>query len=210
MSLIPTQLTTRASENTQLATPVAVVNVSFLNLRSGPGPQYTVLSQLVGGTTATILGALSDNSWLLVETPLGAGWVYSQYTLVRGDVTFIPVIESSGGGGPSLTAASPLYIGLGSAPTVTGSQVGQATLPIPALQTPTLIVNTSYLNVRSGPAGYFSVVTVIPGGNTLTPLGITSDGSWFLVSGPFGRGWVDQDYVLFRGIIGNVPIIYTY
>ncbi len=195
--------------NMQLTTPVAVVNVSFLNLRTGPGPQYLIITQLVGGTTLPVLGTNSDSSWLLVQTPTGTGWVYAQFTLPRGDFRFTPTLEDLVAGG-TVALTTPLYIGLGTIGSSTVTEVTSFTLPVPALQPPTLIVNASFLNIRSGPGGYFSIVAVTSGGSRYTPLGITSDGEWFLVTGDFGRGWVDQDFVLFRGEINNVPIIFAY
>jgi len=199
----------------EIATPITVVNVSFLNMRSGPGAQYSVITQLVGGSSLPVLGTDSTGTWTLVNTPVGAGWVYAQYTLPRGDFRFVPVL-SAPPGSASVTVTTPLYIGMGTAnyAAVTTAQVAPQTgvimMPAPALAAPTLIVNTSYLNIRSGPGGYFTVAGVAVGGQTFTPLGITPDGEWFLIEGSFGRGWVDQDYVLFRGIIDNVPIIFAY
>jgi uncharacterized protein YraI len=196
-----------ASAQSQLVVPVTIVNVSFLNLRSGPGPQYSIISQLVGGTTAPVLAANSDSSWLLVETPIGAGWVYSPFTLPRGDFRFVPVLEEAPASA-TIDLTTPLYIGL--TPIAAQTPITSITLPVPQLQSPTLVVNTSFLNIRSGPGGYFGILAVATGGDTFTPLGITNDGSWFLIEGPFGRGWVDQDYVLFRGEINNVPIVFSY
>jgi uncharacterized protein YraI len=193
----------------QLATPVAVVNVSFLNLRTGPGPQYLILAQLVGGTTLPVLGTNSDSSWLLVQSPVGTGWVYAQFTLPRGDFRFTPTLEDIFAGG-SVTLSTPLYIGLGEIGSSTVAEVTSFTLPVPVLQPPTLVVNTSFLNIRSGPGGYFGVIGTLSGGTRVTPLGITNDGEWFLIEGSFGRGWVDQDFVLFRGEINNVPIVFAY
>ncbi len=195
-----------------LAAPVAVVNVSFLNLRSGPGPQYSVISQLVGGTTVPVIGANSDSSWLLVDTPIGAGWVYAQFTLPRGNFQFVPSLDAPpvlGG----LLGTPAFYIGLGDPAAVPATTITVAEpilLPVPVLASPTVVVNTSFLNIRSGPAGYFGVVAVAVGGEQFTPLGITSDGEWFLIEGAFGRGWIDQDFVLFRGVIDNVPIVFAY
>ena len=193
----------------QLTTPVAVVNVSFLNLRAGPGPQYLILSQLVGGSSLPVLGVNSDSSWLLVQTPAGTGWVYAQFTLPRGDFTYTPVVADVFAGG-TVALTQPLYIGLGTIGSATVTEINSITLPVPVLQPPTLVVNTSFLNVRSGPGGFFAVAAVLSGGDRYTPLGISDDGEWFLIEGTFGRGWVDQDFVLFRGEINNVPIIFTY
>lgn len=193
------------SAQSQLVTPVAVINVSFLNLRSGPGPQYSIISQLVGGTTTPVLASNTDSSWFLVETAIGAGWVYSPFTLPRGDFRFVPVLEAAPESA-TINLTTPLYIGL--SPIAAQSQ--SITLPVPQLQAPTVIVNTGFLNIRSGPGGYFGVIAVSSGGESFTPIGITNDGAWFLIEGAFGRGWVDQDYILFRGEIKNVPIVFSY
>ncbi|MDX2160574.1 MAG: SH3 domain-containing protein [bacterium] len=198
----------------ELATPVTIVNVSFLNLRSGPGPEYSVLTQLVGGTTVPVIGVNEDASWFLVETPFGAGWVFGEFTLPRGEFQFVPVLSSPPQSG-TLSLVTPLFIGMGTGTgggggggdTMTTSSVN---LPLPTLSEPELIVNTSALNVRSGPGGFFTVVAVLIGGESVRPAGISDDGNWFLVEGAFGRGWVDENFVLFRGNIANVPIIFTY
>src|SRR5438552_3685689 len=48
---------------------------------------------------------------------------------------------------------------------------------------------------RAGPSTYYPVVTVIPGGATLTLYGCLSDGSWCDVSYAAARGWVPGAYV---------------
>jgi len=50
-----------AEQIAQLAIPLLVVNTSFLNVRSGDGPQYTVVLTVVGGTELPVLGANSSN-----------------------------------------------------------------------------------------------------------------------------------------------------
>ena len=45
-----------AEQVAQLAIPLLVVNTSFLNVRSGDGPQYTVVLTVVGGTELPVLG----------------------------------------------------------------------------------------------------------------------------------------------------------
>src|SRR5262245_59503207 len=45
----------------QFVAPILVANTSFLNVRSGPGVQYTVLVTIVGGTELPVLARGSDN-----------------------------------------------------------------------------------------------------------------------------------------------------
>jgi uncharacterized protein YraI len=368
----------------QFSVPVVVVNTSFLNVRTGPGVQYTSLVTLVGGTELPVLGVGSDGVWYLVSTPLGLGWVNVEFTLPRGNFSVIPTINvdsigaplfvaataptialdaGQGGGGPAVNASSATierfraavnveFVNLRNAPqdgaaaltvlranpdrgvdyavvgrsrdanniewvaidvpnvgigwveaakmtqrlsaryatvvtvnadvfgltagpaggnlpdsavirrneeaflvgvsgdtlyaqleladgTVgwvpysvlifrsgttsdilreqgdTAEALGQgggdaaeaAPLVFPRLDVPHVVVNTSFLNVRSGPGGQFSVVATVSGGTELEAVGIFADGFWFLVRGAFGSGWVDTDFVLFRGSIDNLPII---
>ena len=70
-----------------------------------------------------------------------------------------------------------------------------------------VIVNTSYLNVRSGPGADYTVVQTASGGTELDVTASTPDGIWFQVQGAFGSGWVNSEFVIFRGNFSNVSII---
>jgi uncharacterized protein YraI len=377
MSIVP------AFAQPQYTVPIVVVNTSFLNVRSGPGVQYSALVTLVGGTELPVLGVGSDGVWYLVSTPLGIGWVNVEFTLPRGNFSVVPSInvnaleaqliapasiptialDAGQGGGSVATATAAVErfrgflivdnvnlrvapadgagaitilrtgvdrlddfaivgrsrdannlewvaldvpnVGIGwveaakvdtrlsaryaTVVTVTATEFGLTSGPaggnlvdpvivqrddevfligvsadglyaqveiadgrvgwlpfsvvstrsgttsddlraqgdtaealaalgqgggdaaqslvFPRLDMPHVIVNTSYLNARSGPGGEFSVVATLSGGTELEAAGIFEDGFWFLVRGSFGTGWVDTDFVLFRGSIDNVPII---
>ena len=69
------------------------------------------------------------------------------------------------------------------------------------------IVNTGNLNVRSGPSANFATVAVVPGGTRLSVLARSRDNVWFLVEGAFGRGWVNNTFVIFRGVYDTIPVI---
>lgn len=70
-----------------------------------------------------------------------------------------------------------------------------------------VIVNTGFLNIRSGPNAGFAVVATAPGGTELAVVGRTGDGVWYYVEGAFGRGWLNNQFVLFRGDYTTVPVI---
>jgi uncharacterized protein YraI len=405
-----------SAEQVQFVAPRLVVNTSFLNVRTGPGVQYTTLITVVGGTELPVLGVANDGVWFQVSTVIGVGWVNVDFTLPRGNFENIPVVDFSPAGVPIVINA-PSSLGLPgqggggvvvlgqgggqattttSAPTsatagglirvqldngesvtvtpgerfrvavITGEPVNLRTQPlitapavgiiypdpardyaivgrsvdrsglewlgidvpgmgsgwieapkaflrlsgafrevvfanqdaavfampgssgninipliprgtegfvagissdsnfvlfemgggdriwvnfsavtgrsgtttdgldlsvaqsvpvavppsapgtvaeiVPAVQsfgldTPHVVINTSSLNIRSGPGAQFTSVAIVPGGIELPVLGLASDGVWFLVAGSFGQGWVNSDFVLFRGAIQNVPII---
>jgi uncharacterized protein YgiM (DUF1202 family) len=186
-----------AQQTRQFALPIVVVNTGNLNVRSGPGPQYTIVTSVPGGTQLPVLGTNEDNTWYLVATAVGAGWVDISFTLPRGDFSYVPLVRIA-----SLTTSvvQPLPQSLG-LPTAAG------VVAIPQIQIPQVIVNTGRLNVRSGPGGHYTVIASVPGGTTFEPLGVAVDGAWFLVSGVFGRGWISAEFTIFRGVFDNIPVI---
>lgn len=99
-----------SGDQQQLAIPHLVVNTSFLNARSGPGPQYTVITTLVGGTELPVLGTNSDNTWYLVTTAAGNAWVDVSFTLARGVFDYVPEIDVFAAAPVALTL--PVTIGL--------------------------------------------------------------------------------------------------
>ncbi len=408
------------AQQVQFIAPKLVVNTSFLNVRTGPGVQYTVLITVVGGTELPVLGVANDGVWFQVSTVIGVGWVNVEFTLPRGNFENVPVVDFSpagvpivvnvpsslglpgqGGGGvvvfgqgggqvtttttaaPAATTGGGLIrvqlengetvtvasgerfraavisgepVNLRTQPSITAPAVGivfpdrsrdyaivgrsvdrsglewlaidvpnigsgwieapkaflrlsgafrdvvfanqdaavfampgstgninmpfvprgqegfiagfsadsnfvllelgggdriwvpfnsvtgrtgtttdeldlseSQLIPVAAppttsittpsapqtsfvagsfgLDTPHIVINTSSLNIRSGPGAQYTSLAVVPGGTELPVLGLASDGVWFLVAGPFGQGWVNNEFVLFRGAIQNVPII---
>jgi hypothetical protein len=79
--------------------------------------------------------------------------------------------------------------------------------PIPQVTGNRIVVNTGNLNIRSGPSAGFSIVATAPGGAELAVVGRASDGVWYYVEGAFGRGWINSEFVLFRGDYGTVPVV---
>lgn len=72
-----------------------------------------------------------------------------------------------------------------------------------------VIVNTSVINVRSGPAPNMTVLGTLPGGVQLTVTGRNATTTWWRVTSPYGVGWVSDFYVAFRGTLTTVPVVST-
>ncbi len=352
--------------------PILVVNTSFLNVRTGPGVQYTVLVTVVGGTELPVLGIFGDGVWYQVATDGGPGWVNIEFTLPRGDLSNLPILEVGETGAPNVdlgqgggfvaptsgsvtsgsgiqgvslvgkdlhvnpayesliisrsvpndpTTVYPLinattgddgttwyqvnvpgagvgwmdavdfrilacagenvgvtaydttirfdgienrdnfiipggtegYIGAftginnqfvffelvdgthgfvefaavnartgvssvcddvpsvaslgqgGGGDATTATQGTRTTVPV--LAGNTVIINTGFLNLRSGPSAGFSIVATVAGGTELLVLGRATDNVWFLVQGDFGQGWLNSQFTLFRGDYSTVPVI---
>jgi hypothetical protein len=88
-----------------------------------------------------------------------------------------------------------------------GKTYTPAPAPLPRITGNRVVVNTGNLNIRSGPAAGFGVVATVPGGTELAVLGRAPDGVWMYVEGLFGRGWINNQFVLFRGDYGTVPVL---
>ena len=161
--------------------PHLVVNTSYLNARTGPGIGHNVLIVLPGGTKLLVTAIDRDGKWYQVETSAGTGWVNSSYTVIRGNFTEIPRT-----GAPTVV--------LPTAP-------GQPDIPS---GTPHLLVNTGYLNVRSGPGISHDVILTVPGGAKLAAVGIAPDLVWYEVATSAGNGWVNSNYTIGRGDFSNV------
>lgn len=75
---------------------------------------------------------------------------------------------------------------------------------------PVVIVNTAYLNQRTGPGPEYAVQGVHAGGAVLPVIGRTEDRSWWEVQTQFGAGWVNNEYVLTQGNFRGVPVVTEY
>lgn len=71
----------------------ATVNTGALNVRSGPAVSYGVVAVLNQGTTVSVTGRNSDNSWVRVATGNISGWVLTSLTTINGDLATIPIIN---------------------------------------------------------------------------------------------------------------------
>ncbi len=76
------------------AQETAVVNTGALNVRSGPGVNYNVVTVVYQGQAVTLLGRNSNNSWVKVQTAGGQqGWVNAAYIQANVAVNTLPVLD---------------------------------------------------------------------------------------------------------------------
>ncbi len=151
------------------------------------------------------LAMVPENQRLVVVNDADGGWLQVAY---GNSVGWIPswTIEIIRNGPRTAPAGA-----------TTGAQLSgniaqpSATTLLPAPQPEPVrsyvIVNTSYLNIRSGPGANYTVVATVPGGTELDITASTPDRIWFQVRGAFGSGWVNSEFVIFRGVFANVPIL---
>ena len=73
----------------------AVVNVSWLNVRYGPGTSFGVFTVLHRGQVVSMIGRAANSTWVQVRLPSGStGWVNSNYLLGGTPITELPVTWS--------------------------------------------------------------------------------------------------------------------
>ncbi len=125
------------------------------------------------------------------------GWVPAETVAVRGDV-FADYCVNGGVGASSMGVTT----GTGQDSTNNGMTTTQ-----PRLLGPRAVINTGFLNLRSGPGAQYSVVTTLPGGTELQLIGVAPDGVWYLAEGTFGRAWLNSEFTLLRGDGRNLPVI---
>lgn len=178
---------TQNPSSAEVTGPTAVINTGALNLRSGPGSQYSSLGTLAGGEEGRIIGRSADWTWYLLETRLGNGWANGQYLVLRGETGSIPYVT------PGTTVQPSDGQGGGSAPE-------------PALANPVAVVTTGALNIRSGPNSAFSSLGSVYAGAHLTIIGQSPDRGWWLVESPYGNGWVTKTLVVVNGNTANIPV----
>jgi uncharacterized protein YraI len=172
----------------------AVVLKQTVTPGSGPDASPGTGFPVSGGQEAYAVGAAQG--MVKIELAGGAnGWVPIDATAGRDETKLNNVCP------PEFNAAISGQPQLGGTPVFGGT-------PAPAsLAAPRVVVNTAFLNIRSGPGAQFTAVATVSGGTELPVIGLASDKVWYLVVGPFGQGWVNNEFLLFRGDISNVPII---
>jgi hypothetical protein len=75
---------------------VLIVNTAFLNLRSGDGPEFTLVGRVAGGARLIPLGRNDAFTWWYVQAGDVTGWVLGELVIPRGDLRGTPVVEAAG------------------------------------------------------------------------------------------------------------------
>ena len=160
------------------ATYTATARVN-LNIRGGPGVSYGVVGWLPAGMSAQVIGRNAEATWWQIRTSRVTGWVSAPYTTL-----------------------SP------------GADINQIpiTQPTPQLPTPqpgvySLTANVN-LNIRSGPAIIYPVVSWLPMGASAQIVGRNAAASWYQIRYNAGTGWVSGPYTTLQAgtDINLIPI----
>ncbi len=172
---------------------VMTIVANDVGLGDRPGTGSSTLPVVTSGTEAYLRDISADSKFIKIE-------------LMGGEVGWIPwdaAVQRTG------TPTDGLDMGaVAGAATTAGVVTGpSSTTPAMSASTPRVVVNTAYLNIRSGPGAQYTIVATVSGGTQLPVLGMAKDRVWYLVQGSFGTGWLNNEFAIFRGVIDNVPII---
>jgi len=163
------------------ATPTAphamYVGAYFLNMRSGPGNNYRIISVLPLATPVTVIG--EDRGWQNVQTEQGTGWVFNTFLVTeRGAISPATATARPVAATPRPETAAPAG----------GAAATNVTSPFFAL-----VTDVDNLNLRTGPASGNDLVGTLPRGTVVTV--VASSGNWYQVETHIGSGWVHGRYV---------------
>ncbi|MGD0878944.1 MAG: hypothetical protein ABSA01_12480 [Anaerolineales bacterium] len=100
----PTSTELPTSTQVQLPTPTYTESLSptpaglnycvvpaLLNLRSGPGTQYSVVAIEAQGICGLVTARNGDASWAYMTTGKYTGWAFVKYLSGKGDISSLPV-----------------------------------------------------------------------------------------------------------------------
>ena len=172
-----------ASSPQQSQTPLAITVPEIMNVRTGPGLTYDIVTTVPAGTQATIVGIDPDNEWYQVEIDgiEGQVWIYQGLTTLQGSLT----------GVKQYTALEITQL--------TGTPGSDGSVPL-AITVPIT------MNVRTGPGLTYDVVRVVPKGTQGRIFGIDPDDDWFQIEleGLDTLVWVYQDLTTVIGSLAGV------
>ena len=164
--------------------PVATTVPAILNVRSGPGTEYDIVTTVAQGTRAEIIGIGPQDEWFLVELDSldDPAWIYQDLTTVVGSLAGVRRVASW--------------------------QVGQPSSDT-EVDRPIAVTYPSLVNVREGPGDSYSVLKAVGQGTRARIMGIGPDENWYLVDidGLDQLGWIREDFTVLVGSLDNVKRI---
>jgi len=145
-----------------------------VNVRSGPGTEFSIVDVLAPGETADIIGSSGDdNEWLEIRTDDQTGWVAYFVVNVSGDLSAVAASEGAALAAPQASFQVEAAV---AAPSIDNNQV--------------LLITRFNTNLRAEPRFSAEVITVVPYETTLEAEARTADSNWLRVSYSGETGWL--------------------
>lgn len=157
------------------------VNTSALNVRPGPGAEYTpIITTLARNTAVTARARNAANSFLRIDPPgkPQANWVSAKFVTCTGDLTKLPVDGAQAPSNPPNSTAANTNAGAPAASSAPAKPSTTAVVEPDALYNPNYLTQAAFLNPSpsSDIASGYTAVVQIPGsylvdqGNTPQPI----------------------------------------
>ena len=89
-------------------TTATVIADGRLNVRSGPGTDYKVVTKINKGDTVAVVGKNAAGDWLQIRLPTGVqdgGWLNAEFVQLNGTVTGLPVVTVAAPGPAAVATA---------------------------------------------------------------------------------------------------------
>ena len=131
----PVLAQTTTTTTTTVATQTLAVATTPLNIRSGPGPEYSVIGAIPANGQATVLGCIEGSQWCQITYNGAQGWAYSQYMTSAGIRALPPVAFTAPPSTTGTTIVRPTYSGDFIAPVVSTTAPLQIAPPPQTVQT---------------------------------------------------------------------------
>ena len=164
--------------------PLAITVPTILNVRSGPGTEYDIVTTVAQGTQSEIIGIGPQDEWFLVELDSldEPAWIYQDLTTVVGSLAGVRRVASW--------------------------QVGQPSSDT-EVERPIAVTYPSLVNVRVGPGESYSVLKAVGQGTRARIMGVGPNENWYLVDidGLDQLGWIREDLTVLVGSLDNVKRI---
>ena len=130
-------VTAAASLSIPASAATVATAMTPLNIRSGPGPQYSIVGAIPDHGQATIIGCIQGSLWCQVSYNGRQGWAYSQYLTAQLSGRSLIVAERLNDI-PAVTYQAPIET-VGSAvvgPAITGTLIERSAAAQPLLISP--------------------------------------------------------------------------
>lgn len=181
-----------AREPLTASTDLFVTTQFRVNVRSGPGLEYTILDVITFGDSLDITGQNEAGTWLRVNFNGREGWVSANVVQVEGLVENAPVVEPGEGA-------------------VLQSAIVQQEAETTTEDTGPVEVMTRFnTNLRSSFSIQADVLDVVPFNTELIPEGRTDNNNWLQVTFGDQSGWIYAPILAFTsGQVETLPVLAT-